>query len=106
PTPATAPLPTAFYLPLAADEFRSTPATTSPWDETMQHGGPPAALLARAVGRVRPGEDMPIGRLTIDMVGPVPQGRIRTEAEIVRPGRRIELVEARLWANDRLAVTA
>ena len=66
----------------------------------------PAALLARAVERVREDESMSIGRLTIDMLGPIPQGRIRTEATIVRPGKRIELVEAKLWADDRLAVTA
>nr|WP_231939625.1 acyl-CoA thioesterase domain-containing protein [Brevibacterium siliguriense] len=49
---------------------------------------------------------MSIDRLTIDMLGPIPQGRIRTEATIVRPGKRIELVEDKLWADDRLAVTA
>jgi hypothetical protein len=99
-------LPDAFYLPRGDDEFDSTVATTSPWDETMQHAGPPAALLARAVERVREDEAMKIGRLTVDMLGPIPQGRMRTEATIVRPGKRIELVEAKLWANDRLAVTA
>lgn len=107
----TNPLPEAFYLPVNVDEFDSTPATTSPWDEAMQHGGPPAGLLARAIERTRADDDeasatMPIARLTIDMLGPIPQGRMRTEATIVRPGRRIELVEAKLWAGDRLAVTA
>src|SRR5690625_3719165 len=106
PAPDTDSLPAAFYLPIAENEFDSTAATTSPWDETMQHGGPPAALLARAVERVRPDEDMPIGRISIDMLGPIPQGRIRTEAQILRPGKRIELIEAKLWANERLAVTA
>ncbi|MBS9536180.1 thioesterase family protein [Mycobacterium sp. M1] len=72
----------------------------------MQHGGPPAALLARAVERVRPDPDMAIARLTADMLGPIPQGRIRTEATILRPGKRIEMVEAKLWANGKLAVTA
>lgn len=99
----------AFYVPTGdgdGDTFESTGATTSPWDETMQHGGPPAALLARAVERSRPDDSMPIARITVDMLGAIPQGRIRTEARIVRPGRRIELVEARLWANDTLAVSA
>lgn len=106
PAPDTASLPAAFYLPLAENEFDSTAATMSPWDESMQHGGPPAALLARAVERVRPDAGMPIGRISIDMLGPIPQGRIRTEAQILRPGKRIELVEAKLWANEKLAVTA
>ncbi len=49
---------------------------------------------------------MPIARITVDMLGAIPQGIIRTEARVVRPGKRVELVEASLWANDRLAVSA
>jgi hypothetical protein len=96
----------AFYLPEGPDRFRTTAATASPWDESMQHGGPPAALLSRAVEQLRPDPSMPIARITVDMLGAIPQGLIRTEARVVRPGRRIELVEASLWANDQLAVTA
>lgn len=103
---AAADRPAAFFLPVGADEFDSTIATCSPWDDTMQHGGPPAALLARAVERIRPDPEMPIARLTVDMLGPIPQGRIRTEATILRPGKRIELAEAKLWANGKLVVTA
>lgn len=98
-------LPAAYYEPIADDEFETTVATESPWDPNLQHGGPPAALLARTADRVgRPG--MQIARITLDMLGGIPQGRIRTGATVVRPGKRIELIEARLWANDRLAVTA
>ncbi|CUR54566.1 conserved hypothetical protein [metagenome] len=96
----------AFYRPVDDDLFESTEATASPWDPTLQHGGPPAALLARAVERSRPDGSMPIARITVDMLRGIPQGRIRTEATVVRPGRRVELVEARLFANDTLAVTA
>ncbi|AEV85411.1 hypothetical protein ACWT_4391 [Actinoplanes sp. SE50] len=98
--------PDAYYLPAGDGEFDATTATTSPWDDAMQHGGPPAGLLARAVELTRPDPEMPIARLTVDMLGPIPRGRVRTEATIVRPGRRVEMVEARLWAGGRLAVTA
>lgn len=73
---------------------------------TTQHGGPPSALLARAVDRTTDDPAFTIARLTVDMLGPIKQGRIRTEAEVVRPGRRLELVTARLLANDRLASSA
>ncbi|MGH3451332.1 MAG: thioesterase family protein [Haloechinothrix sp.] len=104
----TSPVPEhpAFYTVHGDDVFESSSATESPWDEKLQHGGPPAALLARAVERVRPDPAMQIARITVDILGGIPQGTIRTEAAIVRPGKRIELIEARLWANDRLAVTA
>jgi hypothetical protein len=96
----------AFYVPLGDDLFESTAATASPWDLTLQHGGPPAALLARAVERSRPDPSMPIARITVDMLAGIPQGRVRTEVSILRPGRRVELVEGRLWVEERLAVTA
>ncbi len=101
----------AFYLPTdeggdGGDTFVSTGATASPWDDSLQHGGPPAALLARAVERARPDASMPIARITVDMLGGIGQGRIRTEAEVVRPGKRIEMVVARLYVEDRLAVSA
>ncbi|WP_198171301.1 thioesterase family protein [Actinoplanes awajinensis] len=96
----------AFYLPVSDTEFTSTPATASPWDSALQHGGPPAALLARAIEYCEPVDAMPIARMTVDFLGGIPQGRIRTEARIVRPGKRVELVEAELWANDKLAVRA
>lgn len=101
-----APLPTAFYLPRANDAFDTTVATASPWDLSMQHGGPPAALLARAVEHSRLDPDMPIARLCVDMLGPIPQGHITTEASIVRPGRRVEMVTARMTVDGRVAVTA
>ncbi|MCQ9387075.1 thioesterase family protein [Brevibacterium sp. 50QC2O2] len=111
-------LPPAYYLPTddtpvgpdaagrAIAHFESTRATTSPWDARSQHGGPPAGLLARAVEALRPDPDMPIARLTIDMLGPMPQGLIRTEAQIVRPGKRIEMSTAQMYVDDRLAASA
>ncbi|QIG44324.1 thioesterase family protein [Nocardioides anomalus] len=99
-------LPEAYYLPVGDDTFESTAATTSPWDLAAQHGGPPSALLARAVDRTTDDPGFTIARLTVDMLGAIPQGRVRTEAEVVRPGRRVEMVAARLYVDERLACTA
>ncbi|SDS81226.1 Acyl-CoA thioesterase [Nocardioides scoriae] len=97
----------AFYTRVDEDTYDSTPATASPWDESLQHGGPPAALLATAIEATRPDEpDFPIARITVDMLGGIPQGRMRTEVDVTRPGKRVELVEARLHVDDRVAVSA
>ena len=96
----------AFYLPLGENEFESTAATASPWDLAMQHGGPPSALLARAVERCETTGSLPIAQMTVDFLGGIPQGRIRTSAHVVKPGKRVELVEATMWANDKLTVRA
>jgi acyl-Coa thioesterase superfamily protein/acyl-CoA thioesterase superfamily protein len=79
------------------DAFVPTEHSRGPWDPGSQHGGAPAALLAEAVRE--PG--MHVGRLTYDFVGPVPVGcPLRIETRLVRPGGRLQLVEADLLADD------
>ncbi len=38
-----------FYVATGPSTFLSTPSTAGPWGPDSQHGGPPAALLTRAV---------------------------------------------------------
>jgi Thioesterase-like superfamily len=97
--------PDCFYRPVDDDIFESTTATTSPWDPQLQHGGPPSALLARTIEAV-PADDRVVTRFTVDFFGGVPQGRLRTSVEVVRPGRRIELLEASLADDTRIVATA
>ena len=66
-----------FYLPLDGpdgERFHATSATTGPWFADAQHAGPPSALLARALERCAPQADTQIGRITVDVLGPVPAG--------------------------------
>ena len=98
--------PAGFYLPTADGGLDSTPATTSPWDDTLQHGGPPSALLARAIEACQPRADMAVSRITIDFLGAIPQGRMTVTAQVLRPGRRIELLEAQLFAGSRCVAVA
>lgn len=74
----------------------SLPTTGSPWGPTSQHGSPPAALLARAVERLDTGHDRVVGRITMELLGPVPVGPLSVAADVVRPGRSVELCEATL----------
>jgi hypothetical protein len=94
------------YEPLDDGRVRATGLTRGPWDPAAQHGGAPAALLAGAVERVEPGADMRVARVTYELLRPVPVGELRVETEIVRPGRRVQLVAARLWAGEQLVVQA
>ena len=93
--------PQSFYLRIDEDVFESTAATASPWDATLQHGGPPSALLARGIERCSPRPDMLVAKISVDFLGALPQGRLTVEAAVLRPGRRIELVEASLLSADR-----
>ena len=98
--------PIAFYLPVSEGVFDSTTATTSPWDDSQQHGGPPSALLTRAIETCQPRPELAVSRVSVDFLGAIPQGRMHLNAQVIRPGRRIELVEARLEVGDRLVAVA
>lgn len=96
----------ALFEPLADDRVRATDFTRGPWDPDAEHGGAPAALLGRAIERLDPGSDMRVARVTTELLRPVPIGELRVETELIRPGRRVQLVAARLWAGDTLTVQA
>jgi hypothetical protein len=94
-------LPPALYLP-RDNGFEATALTIGPWDPGLQHAGPPAALLAREAERASGIEGGQTVRLAYDILAPVPVGPVRVSATVVRPGRRVELVEAVLsGADDR-----
>lgn len=90
-----------FYLPLGDDRWRSTVHTTGPWDARFQHGGPPGALLARAIEQCSPREDMVVARMTVDILGAIPVDELELRSRMLRPGRSVELVEAALSVGDR-----
>jgi hypothetical protein len=80
---------------------RATAHTNGPWGPGLQHAGPPAALLARAVRRLGggPAEALP-ARLAYDVLAPVPVAELVVTARMLRPGRRVALAEATLVARD------
>jgi hypothetical protein len=82
------------------DVFEPTESTRGPWDPDAQHAGPPAALLGRAIERCGDGEGKHVGRVTFEVLRPVPMTTLTVSAEVVRPGRSVELVEASLADRD------
>ena len=83
----------AFY---SLDGERATPSelTRGPWDRNSQHAGPPSALLARAIELCEPREGMRVGRVTVEILKPLPIEPVTLTAQVVRPGRSVELIEA------------
>lgn len=99
----------AFYVP-DGESVVSTALTRGPWDSASQHAGPPAALLGRAVERCdgigeRPA-DRHVGRITYEILAPVPIAPLTVEAALVRGGRRVDMVEATLSADGVPVVRA
>jgi hypothetical protein len=72
----------------------------------MQHAGPPMALVARIVDERFPNGAMRIGRITSEIFGPIPKIDLTLELQVLRPGRRIELIEARLRSGGKEVLVA
>ena len=80
--------------------FVATELARGPWDPGAQHGGAPAALLMRAFERLPAAEGLTIARVTYEFLRPVPLGELTVVAEVVRPGRRVQLLEASVLTPD------
>lgn len=92
----------ALFEPAGGERYVPTEYSRGPWDPAHCHGGPIAALLARAVERCDPGDvDWHVARLTIELTRPVPVGRPLTlTSRLERPGRRVSLVAGHLVDGD------
>ena len=84
----------------ATQVFLPTPLTASAWGPNMQHGGPVAALLTRAMEGLDPRPGTRITRVHVDILGAIPLDPVRVTARIDRPGRRVQLLGAVLETRD------
>jgi hypothetical protein len=89
----------AFYA-LDGDQATPSELTRGPWDPNAQHAGPPSALLGRAIELCEPREGMRVGRVTVEILAPVPIAPLTLSARVVRPGRSVEMLEAALAGPD------
>jgi hypothetical protein len=96
----------AFFLPRGDGRFTATAHTSGPWDPRLQHAGPPAALLARALELCEPRPEMVLSRFTSEILHAVPVGEVEVSARVSRPGRSVELLEASLLAGGREVMRA
>jgi acyl-Coa thioesterase superfamily protein/acyl-CoA thioesterase superfamily protein len=90
----------AFYVRRSDGEYVATELTRGPWDPGAQHAGPPSALLGRQLELLEGAEEFQVGRITFEILRPVPIGAVRIETRVARPGKRVQLVEATLSGED------
>lgn len=89
----------AFYVS-DGDAFVATVHTRGPWSPKHQHGGPPSALMARAIEAAAP--DFVIARITVDFLLPVPIDRLVVRVETLRAGSKVQRLVARLQDGERV----
>lgn len=65
------------------------------------HGSPPAALLGRTIERTAPRHDALVVRASFELLGPVPIEPLTVQAEVVRSGRSVEMIDASLRTARR-----
>jgi hypothetical protein len=76
-----------------------TELARGPWYPDAQHGGAPAALLARVLERSDPGPANFVVRLTVELIRPVPMAPLEVVARTTRPGKRVQWLEAGVLAD-------
>jgi hypothetical protein len=92
----------AFFI-RDGDRFVATESTRGPWSRDYQHGGPPAALLARALEQLA-GDDVLLTRLAFDFLRPVPIAPLAVRAEMGRAGAKVRRLQAVLTTADGTSV--
>jgi hypothetical protein len=85
------------------DRYLPGPLTMGPWSPDAQHGGPVAALLAgcaeSAVDPVFPDVPVQTVRVTVELLRPVPLTPLAVTSSVVRPGKKVQLVEVSVAAG-------
>jgi len=77
-----------------------------PWDPALQHGAAPSSLICWAAERLPSPAPMRVARVTVDLMRPVPVAPLAIETEVLREGRKIQLVAIRLLAGGKEVVRA
>lgn len=70
------------------------------WDDRHQHGSPPAGLLGWAVEQVPTAQPMQVVAFNVDLFRAVPLTPLRVETTVLRNGRRVQVLDVDLFADD------
>lgn len=94
----------AFYERVDEHRFESTVLTRGPWSLHHQHGGPPSALLARAVEAALD-ESMQVARVAVRLPRPVPVAPLEARVGPLEGGKNVKRVEAVGMSDGKVVCT-
>ena len=102
PPAPTHPLPPAAYAVGSPRTVRATELTRGPWDPQHQHAGPPIAMVCRAIEAVAREHGLThIGRLTANLLRPLPIAELEIEVTTDYSGRNAAHYSAQLWGGGK-----
>lgn len=96
----------AFFERTGPTTFLPTLHTGGAWNTNEQHIAPAIGLLTHILERDCPrrATGFVVGRLSYDILGPIPIETVEVDVQVVRTGRTIELIEGTLSHNQRPAL--
>ena len=97
--------PDAFYVRLGEHRFVSTLHSQGAWQPGEQHLAPASALVLAEIERRLPSDKL-VSRVSFDVLGVIHSGEFMIDVTVVRPGRSIELIEARMRHGERTSILA
>lgn len=96
----------AFYIPLGDGRYLPTIHTEGAWNSAEQHMAPASGLLTDAIENCSGRTDLVTSRISFDILGMIHRREVEISAEVIRPGRTIELVQAEMSCEGRTLVRA
>lgn len=97
---------TSYFRRLDHDLFTATEHTSGAWSTSEQHIAPMNGLIVHEIERHAGADDKLLARLSVDILGVLAVSDFTLTVSTLRPGRTIELVEARVAQGGRDAVVA
>ncbi len=98
----TTPLPRAAYTVVSSRTVRASELTRGPWNPQHQHAGPPIAMVCRAIEAAAREHGLThIGRLTANLLRPVPIAELEIEVTTDYAGRNAAHYSARLLGEGK-----
>jgi hypothetical protein len=88
----------ALFVP-DGDLLVPTGRARGPWSPQALHGGPVAALVARAAESHPGGDGLQLVRITLELLRPVPLAPLESTSSMVKPGRTAQLVDTVVTAG-------
>lgn len=81
-------------------------AAQGAWNPQEQHMAPATGILCAELEAFQPRSDLRIGRVCLDIWGMIHLQPFSIETRLLRPGRTIELVEARMLKGEHCLISA